>query len=156
HRRHAAREARQQQTSGFDRNVGRFEKLVSGGTVGDCGLEQRMRGTQARKQNDVAEQEKPEAVGDDHGLRGRPAGATAGRGDGPATVPAAAPKEIAINVPRVAVSPRIGRAHTGPPAGAFASSHCWRATRRARSIRATSSAGISYSVTSRQANQTKT
>ena len=75
HRRHAAREARQQQTSGFDRNVGRFEKLVSGGTVGDRGLEHRMRRKQARKQNDVAEQEKPEAVGDDHGLRGRPAGA---------------------------------------------------------------------------------
>ena len=73
-----------------------------------------------------------------------------------ATAPAATPKEIGINVPRVAVSHRIGRAHAGPPAGAFASSHCWRAARRARSIRATSSAGISYSVTSRQANQTKT
>ena len=82
-----------------------------------------MRGKQARKQNDVAEQEKPEAVGDDHGLRGRPAGAASGRGDS-ATVPATVPEKIGIDVPGEALSCRIGRAHTGPPAGAFASSHC--------------------------------
>ena len=64
-----------------------FEKLVPGGTVGDRRLQHRMRRKQARKHHDVAEQEKPEAVGDDHGLRGRPAGAAASRRDMTAAVP---------------------------------------------------------------------
>jgi hypothetical protein len=39
-------------------------------------------------------------------------------------VPATVPEKIGIDVPGEALSCRIGRAHTGPPAGAFASSHC--------------------------------
>jgi hypothetical protein len=41
---------------------------VLGRTVGDRRLQHRMRGEQARKQHDVAEEEKPEPVRDDHGL----------------------------------------------------------------------------------------
>jgi hypothetical protein len=113
-----------QQAGGFNRDVGRFEKLVPGGTVGDRRLQHRMRRKQARKQHDVAEQEKPEAVGDDHGLRGRPAGTASSRHHMTAAVSAATPKEIWINVPGEALTCRLGRAHAGPPAGAFASSHC--------------------------------
>ena len=90
-------------------------------------LQHRMRGKRREKRHNVAEQEKPEVIDKiDHGLRGRPAPAPRPvAATSAATVPAATPKEIGINVPlgkrAMAVSHRMGRDSAAPPAGAFAS-----------------------------------
>ena len=102
--------------------VGLNSSCPAGPSVGRR-LQHRMRRKQAGQQHDVAEQEKPGAAGDDHGLRGRPAGAASGRRHTTAAVPAAVPERIGIDVPGEALSCRIGRAHAAPPAGAFAASH---------------------------------
>src|SRR5262249_13895617 len=115
-----------------------------------------MRGEEGREHDDVAEQKDPEAVADDHALRGRPAFAVTGCMHVAAASAGADPITAVadpVGISR-ALERGVGRTHAGWPA--CCASHRSRACRRARSKRATSSAGIEYFVTSRHANQTKT
>src|SRR5690348_489172 len=117
-----------------------------------------MRREESGEHDDVAEKKDPEAIADDDPFRGRSALAMPRRMAMAAAMvrdaPAAAPELVRVDARAPPMPQRFGRAHAGSSTGACSSSHFARAARRSRSMRATSSAGIRYSSTSRQANQT--
>src|SRR6185437_6835523 len=136
--RHAAGEAGKQQACGLDGDTVRIENLPCRRAVGCCRRQYRIRGKQRGEHDDVGNEEDPEAVTDDDSFRGWATGSMPWGAGGCAPV---------------AVTPvfiQDGGIHVVAPSCSAAA----RATRLARSSRATSSAGISNSTTSRQANTT--
>src|SRR5689334_7915451 len=114
-----------------------------------------------REHDDVAEQEDPEPEPDDDKLGSWPPFAASGRvALSSATIAScgrATPEAIRIDVAAVALRQGFAAGtHAGSSARACVRSQACRAPRRSRSRRATSAAGMTYSSTSRHANQTKT
>src|SRR4029077_4021128 len=150
HCRHAAGEAREEQNSGLDRDARRVEELASMGTVGGRRLQNGVCCEEGGKHDDVAEQKYPEAITYDDALGSRaPFAMTPGK-VAPSIMVVAYP--VRVHVPPGIQCKGIGGAHAVAPARAACASHSSRARRRARSRRATSSAGTTYSSTSRHAN----
>src|ERR1700722_16484911 len=137
----AAGETRQQEAPGLDRDIMQIEQILAARPA--CGLsrEHSIGGEERREHDDVAEQEDPKAVADNNALRCRVGVIQNNRGRAPRLL---AP---AVAVVCACLKGRHERASTVATASP-------RARRFARSMRATSSAGISYSVRSRQAKTT--
>src|SRR4051794_12506447 len=135
--RHAARETRQQQADSLDRDVPLLEYLrtlrAAGGLVG----QHRIGRKEAREHHDVGEQEDPEAIGGHDALR---------RGSGML--------DDEPDVMGIGMCPASGCGHRHQTAPAMLT-RLRRSSRLMRSMRATSSAGMTYSSWSRQANTTK-
>ena len=138
----------QEQARGLEGDRGQVEQLAAaraacGGVGQDCvGREQR------REQDDVADQEDPEAVGDDDAL-GCAVSVLLGERGG---VGVAADRGQAAT----GDAPGIGLRAGGHEAGLSVGSAASRAARLARSMLATVAAGIASSCSSRQATTTNT
>src|ERR1700681_1511285 len=143
--RHPAGKGRGEEAAGFHRRIVQIEQLLCGRTARGVLEEHRVGGKETREHDHVGEQEDPKAVPDDDALGRRSAGATPGHRLRRMRSRRAGPQLIRIE----RCAQRLG-AH-----GASSRKYSARAWRLARSIRATSSAGISNSATSRQAKTTK-
>src|SRR6185369_7658534 len=130
--RHTAGEARHQQTGGLDGDAAQIEQLLARrparGRIAQYGVARE----EARKHHDVAEQENPEAVADHDAFRRRPSVTV------PARVTFLAGGGFSF---RRWIAGEFDGAHVAAPSAASASRRCLRL---ARSIRATSSAGMTY------------
>ena len=136
----AAGETRQEKAGGLDRDILQIEQILPARPACSLSGQHRVGGEERREHDDVAEQEDPEAVADYDSLRGRIRVIENGYGGAPSLL-----------------GPAVAVARAGLKGGhdtASAASASPRARRLARSMRATSSAGISYSVRSRQAKTT--
>src|SRR6202020_2639858 len=137
----AAGETRKQEAGGLDRDIVQVEQIPAARPSRGLAGEHRIGGEKRREHNDVAEEKDPEAIADNDALRCRVGVIQSDCGRAPRLL---AP---AVAVVRACLKGR----HERPSTVATASP---RARRLARSMRATSSAGISYSVRSRQAKTT--
>ena len=134
----AAGKARCQQAGGLDRDIAQIEQLARRSVRPPSARAARHRLRRSREHHHVAEQEDPEAVAGNDPLRRRAVvhGRRARRRLGCMSVDAMRSLRPSRRSPHSVMRPR-------------------RAATLARSIRATSSAGITYSSWSRQANTTK-
>src|SRR6202020_1036893 len=138
----AAGETRKQEAGGLDRDIVQVEQIPAARPSRGLAGEHRIGGEKRREHNDVAEEKDPEAIADNDAFRYRVGVIQSDCGR--------APRLLA---PAVAVvRARLRGRHERASAPTGASPRAWRL---ARSMRATSSAGISYSVRSRQAKTTK-
>src|SRR5207248_320741 len=134
----AAREARQEQAGRLDPGVAQVEQLPPARPARRLPDQHRIGREKGGEHDDVAEQENPEAVTNDDALRHQPARRVL--------------DVLTIPPPLVAAGGSLERAHGAACMGTSAS---LRALRLARSMRATTSAGMVNSTRSRQAKTTK-
>ena len=142
----AAGEAREQQAGRLDRDVPQVEQLAAARSACRVADQHRVGREEGREHDDVAEQEDPEAVADDDALRTSP--------------PAACPSVCWWYDDSRSCRGDAGHFGRGCVDGAHGAacsraSAAPRALRLARSMRATVSAGMMYSSSSRQAKTTK-
>src|SRR5262245_12057515 len=133
-------EARKQQTRRLPGDAVDVEKLRCARATRGGFRQHRMRSEECREHDEVGEQKDPEAEADDDALRGRTRLAVTGCFDSP--------------MPRDCERGRSGRHQCRSTHAGFSCKASVRAARFARSMRATSSTGITLSDTSRQANTT--
>ena len=142
----AAEHGRQQQAGGLEGDCRQVEQVAAARAAGGGVGEHRVAREQRREQDDVADQEDPEAVGDDDALRRsvrRLLGERLGVAADKRTSAAGDPARVRL---------RPGAHESGLSVRSAAS----RAARLARSTLATVAAGIASSCSSRQATTTNT